>query len=196
MSVKWAGPLIMTEDMSLNHEFRIMDNETFGMTVYNPIKDILTEEGDSFDEEFRVSQRRLQAVNKGQCSLGVYWILANTNQCSDACQAETVSYGGTECAGDYPDYNGWPFSSSDVNAVLSKMDLTRYPKLKSCLSDKVRYTAGTNDDMTPMVQVRSSFCVVFYHHDTSLSQHQYKCNGPIPSAPGIQRLCPCCIGGK
>lgn len=121
---------------------------------------------------------------------GVYWVVAKgeSNSCTKACQSEPIP---TVCAGDSPEYTGWPYSKADVVGILRLLDPIRYQRIKKCETELI-VSAG-NDDHNPEFfyydQLDFSKDCRFYLLTKSKS---YKCKSTV-FYDGAHRLCPCCI---
>ena len=131
--------------------------------------------------------------NGSLCSDGVYWILKNSNKkdkigmtCDLACNQEASS---TTCAGDYPLFNGWPYTKEELLEIINTLDKDRYQRIANCNSSNVKIK---HDDLVPefyyMPESAKEDCSPFYIEDL---EHNYRCNTTTRFTTNM--LCPCCI---
>ena len=88
--------------------------------------------------ESEPNREKIKTSNIGQCSLGVYWILAQGvgETCDTACGKESPA---SSCAGDSPTYDGWPYNTHQAASILQALDPGRYPKAGKRLDNPIKY---------------------------------------------------------
>ena len=165
----------------------------YGMTRYQPY---LVNDNTEISESRKLQGDPSRYFND-LCKYGTEWVIStDTNQCSEACKIKLDS----KCAGDYPDFLGWPQSQSDILEVLLSMNSTLYPEVSQCLSDDVTtsYIQG-QDDRDPQIDVRAESCVIYFRSISETNSGSeipfYVCD-PIRFRSVGGRLCPCCKSGK